>query len=325
MANPDAPAIVSLRPTLQNYSWGRIGHESLVAKLAKSCFSTLSYQSNGEKDKVTRTSNVVAERSIQNEEGIGNFQISPDLPYAELWMGMHPRGTSVVYSPQEPKTHHLQLDKYLAAVKAKIAPIPYLLKVLSVAKPLSIQAHPDAKKAKELFETNPDVYSDPNAKPEMTIALGYLELLCGFRKLFEIAFFIENIPELQRILGEATMKSLGITITQLSGEFVKECFSSTHDPSVLKSLFTSLLQCPNSIVQTELNHLMNRLNLLRDSNTIPQMDSRVYDACKLAQRLHSHFPGDVGVFCAFFLNFLRLEDGCGIFISANKLHAYIAG
>ena len=47
--------------------------------------------------------------------------------------------------------------------------LPYLFKVLSINKALSIQAHPSKKHAEILHKDRPDVYKDPNHKPEMAI------------------------------------------------------------------------------------------------------------------------------------------------------------
>jgi mannose-6-phosphate isomerase len=52
--------------------------------------------------------------------------------------------------------------------------------VLSVAKALSIQAHPDKELAKHLHASYPQIYKDGNHKPEMALALTPFEALCGF-------------------------------------------------------------------------------------------------------------------------------------------------
>ena len=52
--------------------------------------------------------------------------------------------------------------------------------MLSVAKALSIQAHPDKKLAQVLHKTQPQNYKDPNHKPEMALALTPFEAFCGF-------------------------------------------------------------------------------------------------------------------------------------------------
>jgi mannose-6-phosphate isomerase class I len=53
--------------------------------------------------------------------------------------------------------------------------------VLSVAKALSIQAHPDKKLAEALHALRPSVYKDDNHKPEMAIAITeFRALIYGF-------------------------------------------------------------------------------------------------------------------------------------------------
>jgi len=49
--------------------------------------------------------------------------------------------------------------------------LSYLFKVLSVRTALSIQAHPNKKLAQQLHREKPDIYKDPNHKPEIAIAL----------------------------------------------------------------------------------------------------------------------------------------------------------
>lgn len=70
--------------------------------------------------------------------------------------------------------------------------VPFLLKVLSVQKALSIQAHPDLGLAAELHAKFPEVYKDGNHKPEMAIALTEFEMMCGFRRMEEIVGFLKG-------------------------------------------------------------------------------------------------------------------------------------
>ena len=58
-----------------------------------------------------------------------------------------------------------------------------MFQVLSVAKPLSIQAHPDKDLAEALHTLMPSVYKDDNHKPEMALAITPFEALCGFISL----------------------------------------------------------------------------------------------------------------------------------------------
>ena len=61
--------------------------------------------------------------------------------------------------------------------------------MLSVAKPLSIQAHPCKELAKKLHMQDPNVYRDANHKPEMALAITEFEALCGFVGL-EVKYYI---------------------------------------------------------------------------------------------------------------------------------------
>jgi len=153
---------MELKPAIQKYHWGRKGTSSSVAKLAFS---------NG-------------------------IQISEDENYAELWMGTHPNGPSYVKSTLKPLSQFIEESSPVLGAKIleNFGPkLPFLLKVLSVGKALSIQAHPNKQLAKELHANRPDLYKDDNHKPEMAIALTEFEMLCGFRRISEILQFTAGI------------------------------------------------------------------------------------------------------------------------------------
>ena len=122
--------------------------------------------------------------------------IDQSAPYAELWLGTHPSGPSLLDDGTE-------LGKVV-----KHGQLPWLLKVLSAGKCLSIQAHPDKALAKRLHETRPDVYKDDNHKPEMAIALTPFEAMCGFRRLSEIAVHLRKHPEFAACIS--TEAQLGV-------------------------------------------------------------------------------------------------------------------
>lgn len=46
---------------------------------------------------------------------------------------------------------------------------------------------------------------------------------------------------------------------------------------------------------------------------------------ELILRLNDQFPGDVGIFSAFFLNHMKLKPGEAMFLAANLPHAYLYG
>jgi mannose-6-phosphate isomerase len=86
-------------------------------------------------------------------------------PWAELWLGTHPNGPAV-------------LDDG-TPLEDLCGPLPYLLKVLAAAEPLSLQAHPTAEQAIAGYELG--VFPDPFPKPELLVAVTPFEALCGFR------------------------------------------------------------------------------------------------------------------------------------------------
>jgi mannose-6-phosphate isomerase len=108
-------------------------------------------------------------------------------PEAELWLGAHPAApsTALLAGGARPLTDLIAADpgRYLGApVVAEFGPrLPFLLKVLAAAEPLSLQAHPDAAQAAEGHARDPGTYADPYHKPELLVALDEFEALCGFR------------------------------------------------------------------------------------------------------------------------------------------------
>ncbi len=113
---------------------------------------------------------------------------SPDgRPWAELWLGTHPSGPSA-----------LPDGRPLADVTG---PLPYLLKVLSAAEPLSLQAHPSATQAQAGFAAGR--YPDPEPKPELLVALTPFEAFCGVRPVDDTLALLDELGAGAAELGAA--------------------------------------------------------------------------------------------------------------------------
>lgn len=72
-----------------------------------------------------------------------------------------------------------------------------------------LKAHPDKALAMRLHAMYPDVYKDPNHKPEMVIALGNFECLSGFRHKEDICTLLTEYPEFSDLLqrnGEVSIR-----------------------------------------------------------------------------------------------------------------------
>lgn len=249
--------------SVQKYEWGKHGRESTVAQLA-----------------------------FENS----NEDIVDDLPYAELWMGVHPSGPSRLKG--ENILLHEQLkqqpDLLGAAVLQDFGPnLPYLFKVLSVEKALSIQAHPSKSHAEELFVKFPNIYKDANHKPEIAIALTKFEALCGFRPRKEIEEAVSSIPQLRELLGDERVNAF------VSGK------------AGLRPCFEALMTCSAEKVRCAIDsYLLEKHESLEGS---------------LIEKLNKQFPGDVGVLCVFWLNYVTLSPGEALFLAPNEPHAYLYG
>ncbi|KAF6168364.1 hypothetical protein GIB67_018204 [Kingdonia uniflora] len=250
---------------VQSYDWGKIGGESMVAKL----FSLNS-----------------------------GVEIELDKPYAEFWMGTHESGPSFVIEScgDGNGDDHVSLKEWVAenpsvlgdkVVKKWGNDLPFLFKVLSVAKALSIQAHPDKELARTLHKLRPSIYKDDNHKPEMALALTEFEALCGFVSMEELKDVICSVPEVTELVGNAYADQV---------LHVKEQDGKEEVKAVLQSIFTQLMS----------------LRQLTDKE-------------RLVIRLDKQYPSDVGVISAFFLNYVNLNPGEALYLGANEPHAYIFG
>jgi mannose-6-phosphate isomerase len=194
--------------------------------------------------------------------------------------------------------------------------LPFLFKVLSIAKSLSIQAHPNKKLAEKLHAKDPKNYPDDNHKPEMTIAITPFEGLCGFRPLQEIAHFLQTIPPLRELVGDAKARDLEQTAAESDPDIVSS-------KSVLRAAFTALMKQSSDAVKAKSKDL---LTLASEQKITPGPSvNTTAELCELVQRCNSQFPSDIGLFVLFFLNFVKLAPGQAMYLKADDIHAYISG
>ncbi|XP_005069646.1 mannose-6-phosphate isomerase isoform X1 [Mesocricetus auratus] len=276
--------VFPLSCVVQQYAWGKMGSNSEVACLLAS-------------------SDPLA-------------QISEDKPYAELWMGTHPRGDARILDnsiSQKTLGQWIADNQNCLGTKVKDTfngKLPFLFKVLSVETALSIQAHPNKELAEKLHLQAPQHYPDANHKPEMAIALTSFQGLCGFRPVEEIVTFLKKVPELQSLTGEDATEQL------------KQSMSGGPEAvaSALRNCFSHLMKAEKKVVVEQLNLLVKRISQQVSAGN--SMD----DICgKLLLQLHQQYPGDIGCFAIYFLNLLTLKPGEAMFLEANVPHAYLKG
>jgi len=254
-----------------------------------------------------------------------DFTIQDDKPYAELWMGTHPSNPSKDLTTGRTLLDLVQDNQQLMSpeiTKRYGQKLPFLFKVLSINKALSIQAHPNKKLAEQLHKKDGKNYPDDNHKPEMTIAITPFDGLCGFRPLNEVAHFLQNVPSLRRLVGEEDAKRFEQTV---SGH-EEDSSRAEENKKALQSAFTSLMNSSPEDIQKAAPTLTQQAKdegakFAGDGG--PSNDGQ--ELADLMVRLDGQFPGDIGLFVTFFLNYVKLEVGEAMFLKADDIHAYLSG
>jgi mannose-6-phosphate isomerase len=239
-------------------------------------------------------------------------------PEAELWMGAHPSAPSIVMVA-DGAVHRLDElvsraphDVLGADVATTYGPrLPYLLKVLAIASPLSLQVHPDRTRARDGFAGEVEVlgehrYVDPYPKPEMLYALEPIEALCGFRPA----------PDAARLLR------------LLDGRRLAAIAAPLHDPhpeddtDALEAAFEILVTWPDD----------DRADLALEAadaaeTALPAAGLTDDDRAALTwvTRLAEFFPKDGLVVAPLLLDLVRLRSGETLFVPAGAPHSYLSG
>jgi mannose-6-phosphate isomerase len=181
----------------------------------------------------------------------------------------------------------------------------FLLKVMAIAEPLSLQTHPNKAQAEAGFaredalgisRTAPNRnYRDPNHKPELICALTTMDALSGFRPAHETM-------ELLACLDDA---SASLLINSLSQGL---------DVAMRDGLGGTIFAGPEttaSFAQAARNAAI--------ANPEHSLTFSWWAA------LCDRHPGDGGVAVATLLHCVRLEPGQALFLSAGNMHAYLSG
>lgn len=242
-------------------------------------------------------------------------QIAPSArPEAELWMGAHPLAPSRLAANGQslPSAIEAAPDEHLGArVRSDYGDkLPFLLKVLAAATPLSLQAHPSLVQARQGFAADEAAgialdaphrnYKDQNHKPELLCALSEFWALCGFREVSQTLALLDtlNLTELlpYRALLAAEPNEVGIS-----------------------KAFSALMQLSPAPARSLAEATAQACRVRRGQA------ARFGDELNWVARLSELYPGDIGVVSALLLNLIRLAPGEAVYLPAGNLHAYLGG
>ncbi len=233
-----------------------------------------------------------------------------DRPYAELWMGAHPDGPSVLSdgTPLDKAIEERPEELLGAECHARFGNrLPFLLKVLAAEQPLSLQAHPTNEQAQAGYAAEEAAgvphddatrtFKDPFHKPELLLALTTFEALCGFRPVDESLHCLAklHVPELKPTIAALARGGLRAAIPQLIA----------LAPEARSVLVTAVAEAARGFVAAH--------------------DPEFINTYRWAATLAETYPADPGVVISLMCNHLKLEPGEGVFLPAGNLHAYLSG
>jgi mannose-6-phosphate isomerase len=241
-------------------------------------------------------------------------------PEAELWLGAH-SGRPTPIAAQAPVSEHGDLAEWFAAeprtALGDLDDLPFLLKILAAAHPLSLQAHPSLARAGEGFadEERRGIpidaanrnYKDPLHKPELIVALrdGF-EALCGFREP----------AATDALLADLT--STAPTAEQRAQ--IEELRAGLAAPDGLRTTVARVLGEP---AQDLVAAIVAAAAADGHSGDSPSPEFAAERA--LVARLADEYPGDPGIVVATLVNLVTLSAGEALYLPAGNIHAYLDG
>ena len=235
--------------------------------------------------------------------------------YAEYWLGVHQSAPSQILDVQE----EISLSDFLHQNPTTLGTqsrqlfgdnLPYLLKILDVANPLSIQLHPTKEQAKIGFAqenaagiplNDPKrTYKDDNHKPEMMIALSDFWLLHGFKTKAQILDTLRQRPSLAELATKLTSQNLA--------DFYADIMLATQD---------QLAQWLLPIIDSQ--------QKAYEQNQLAMQNPDYWVLYTLHAMQISRDKLDAGLMSFYLFNIVNLQVGEGIFQAAGVPHAYLRG
>lgn len=238
-------------------------------------------------------------------------------PQAELWLGAHP-GSPATVAKATPVSRTLidliESDPEQYGVDGRH--LPFLLKVLAIGAPLSLQVHPDAAQAAAGFAAEEAAgvprdarernYGDPFQKPELLVALGEVTALSGFRPLAEARHDLLALAD--AVSGDEAAAL----------EWVAERCAGDAAEAARRELLTWAF-CGDPEVRLAIRGITRAVQ--GGAGTL-ELDQ---DRITALRGLVAGHPGDPGVLLSLLLHLVRLAPGEAVYLGARQIHAYQSG
>lgn len=229
----------------------------------------------------------------------------PGTPEAELWMGAHAGDPSrlVVEEGTVPLPAAIAGAPGAVlgpAVRAAFGDrLPFLFKVLAIARPLSVQVHPTRERARAVFGRPGSPYQDDNHKPELLYALEPTQALFGFRPAAEVLSLLSR-------LGAARLAPL---LAELEEE------RDGDDAGRLRAALRTLITWP----------VDDRAALVAEVVAGAASGASGASGFRWVVRLAELHPTDPMVLAPLLLDLLELAPGETVYVPAGVPHCYLDG
>ncbi len=234
-----------------------------------------------------------------------------DEPFAEYWLGAHPSSPSQVFGqPLDQMISEKPAMVGQASIDRFGAKLPYLMKVLSAAQALSLQAHPSKDQAIEGFaaenaagvplDSPMRTYKDDWPKPEMMVALEPFDALCGFRDpltTYQLFHELGVTDDIDMVIGPLLLRGGAAGLA----EVFLDCLTMEGRRGALVT----------QVLAAAVNHLGADSDLGLFARTAIQLDEQ--------------YPGNPAILAALLMNRIQLQAGEAIFLHAGLMHAYLRG
>ncbi|GAA1328833.1 mannose-6-phosphate isomerase, class I [Leucobacter albus] len=236
-------------------------------------------------------------------------------PQAELWLGDHPGSpASVAKATPVPHTLIELIAKDPERYGVNGGSLPFLLKVLAIGAPLSLQAHPDLAQARAGFAHEEAAgvpidaphrnYRDANHKPELLVALSEVTALSGFRPI------ADAVLDMRALAQAAPYGAAALSV--VADRLV------AADPGQAREGFLTWAFGESDEVEEALRGIVDAVG----EGSRPAIDPGRL-AC--LRELVTHYPGDPGVLVSLLLHHVTLAPGEAVYLGARQLHAYLGG
>jgi mannose-6-phosphate isomerase len=208
-------------------------------------------------------------------------------PWAEHWWGTHPAGHAVAEGVP------------LASLTGEL---PFMVKLLAAATPLSLQVHPGEDDAADGFaraeaagidlDDPRRTYRDPHAKPELLCALSRFEALCGLREPDDV------LDLLARLGPDARRPPLATALDE-----------DVRSGGAAQALVRLVVERPDP------------------TPLVDAISGTATDEASLrwVTELARLYPGDPCVVAPLLVRHVVLDPGEAIHLTAGNVHAYLAG